>query len=95
MNYNTKNSCREILVGQVFTSKVSLKDVVKLYSIKENQHYMIVASSKKLLVLRCKKVEECQCPWKLRAMVVKYTYFFTINKCKVMKTHLSDKYNGI
>ena len=43
---------------------------------------MVVASSKKLLVLRCKKAEECQCTWKLRAMVVKDTYFFAINKNK-------------
>ena len=43
---------------------------------------MIVPSSKKLLVLRCKKAEECQCPWKLRAMVVKDTSFFAINKYK-------------
>ena len=43
---------------------------------------MVVASSKKLLVLRCKKVEECQCIWKLRAVVVKYTSFFASNKYK-------------
>ena len=43
---------------------------------------MVVASSKKLLVLKCKKAEECQCTWKLPAMVVKDTYFFTINKYK-------------
>ena len=43
---------------------------------------MVVASSKKLLVLRCKKAEECQCTWKLHAMVVKYTSFFAINKYK-------------
>ena len=41
---------------------------------------MVVASSKKLFVLRCKKVEECQFPWKIRAMVVKDTSFFVINK---------------
>ena len=35
---------------------------------------------KKLLVLRCKKAEECHCPWKLRAMVVKDTSLFVINK---------------
>ena len=33
-----------------------------------------------LLFLRCKKAEECQCPWKLRAMVVKDTSLFVINK---------------
>ena len=43
---------------------------------------MVIASSKKLLVFRCKKAEECQCTWKLRAMVVKDKSFFTINKYK-------------
>ena len=43
---------------------------------------MVVASSKKLLVLRCKKAKECQCTWKLRAMVVKDKSFFAINKYK-------------
>ena len=43
---------------------------------------MVVTSSKKLLVLRCKKAEECQCPWKLRAMLVKETCLFVINKYK-------------
>ena len=59
MNYNTGNSSEEFLVGQVFTSKAALQDVVKLYSIKAHQQYVVVASSKKLLVLRCKKTEEC------------------------------------
>ena len=35
---------------------------------------------KKLLVLRCKKAEECHCQWKFRAMVVKDTSLFVINK---------------
>ena len=43
---------------------------------------MVVASSKKLLVLRYKKAAECQRPWKLCAMVVKDTFFFAINKYK-------------
>ena len=37
---------------------------------------------KKLLVLRCKKTEECQCPWKLHSMLVKDTCLFVINKYK-------------
>ena len=41
---------------------------------------MVVVSSKKMSVLICKKAEECQCPWKLYAMVVKDTSFFAINK---------------
>ena len=43
---------------------------------------MVVVSSKKLLVLRCKKVDDCQCTWKLRVMIVKDTSFVTINKYK-------------
>ena len=41
---------------------------------------------KKLLVLRCKKTKECQCTWKLHAMVVKDTSFFVINKYKGLHT---------
>ena len=41
---------------------------------------------KKLLILRCKKVEECQCLWKLRAIVVKDTFLFVINKYKRLHT---------
>ena len=59
-----------------------MQDAIKLYSIKAHQQYVVVASSKKLLVLRCKKAGECQCPWKLHAMVVKDRYFFEINKYK-------------
>ena len=43
---------------------------------------MVIASSKKLLVLRCKRVEDCKCPWKLRAMLMKDTCLFVINKYK-------------
>ena len=87
VNYNTGNSSGEFVVSQVFTSKASLQDVVKLYSIKAHQQYMVVASSKKLLVLRCKKAEECQQPRKLCAMVVKDTSFFAINKYKGPHTY--------
>ena len=52
----------------------------KIYSIKSHQEFVVVPSSKKLFVLRCKKVKECHCPWKLRAMVVKDTCLFVINK---------------
>ena len=43
---------------------------------------MVVASSKKLLVLRCKKADECQYPWKLRVMLVKVTCLLVIKKYK-------------
>ena len=70
----------EFVVGQVFNSKSELQKVAKIYSIRAHQEFVVVASSKKLLVLRCKKAEECQCQWKLCAMVVKDTSLFMINK---------------
>ena len=71
------------VVGQVFSSKSDLQEAVKIYSIKAHQEFVVVASSKKLLVLRCKKAKECQCSWKLHVMVVKDTCLFVINKYKV------------
>ena len=50
--------------------------------IKAHQEFIVVASSKKLLILRCKKTKECQCQWKFCAMVVKDTCLFVINKYK-------------
>ena len=44
MNYNTTNLSGEFVVGQDFTFKVALQDVIKLYSIKPHQQYVIVAS---------------------------------------------------
>ena len=43
MNYNTTNSSGEFVVGHVFTSKVALQDVVKLYFIKAHQQFVVVA----------------------------------------------------
>ena len=80
MQHTTDNSGGEFVIGQVFNSKSDLQEAVKIYSIKAHQEYVVVASSKKLVVLRCKKAEECNCPWKLRAMVVKDTSLFVINK---------------
>ena len=37
-------------------------------------------------MLRCKKAKECQCTWKLCAMVMKDTCFFPINKYKYPHT---------
>ena len=45
---------------------------------------MVFVSS--LLVLRCKKAEECQCLWKLRVMLVKDICLFVINKYKGPQT---------
>ena len=73
-------SSGEFVVVQIFNSKSDLQEAAKIYSIKAHQEFVIVASSKKLLILRCKKAEECHCPWKLCAMVVKDTCLFVINK---------------
>ena len=82
MKHTTRYSSGEFVVGQVFNSKFDLQEAIKIYSIKAYQKFVVVASSKKLLVLRCKKAEECQCPWKFRVMLVKDTCLFAINKYK-------------
>ena len=73
MQHSIGYSSGEFVIGQVFNSKSNLQETVEIYSIKAHQEFVVVASSKKLFVLRCKKAEECQCLWKLRAMVVKDT----------------------
>ena len=40
----------EFVVGQVFSYKSNLQEVAKIYSIKAHQEFIVVASSKKLLV---------------------------------------------
>ena len=65
-----------------FNSKFDKQEVAKIYSIKAHQECVVVTSSKKLLVLKFKKAEECRCSWKLRVMLVKDTYLFVINKYK-------------
>ena len=82
MQHTISYSSGEFVVGQVFSSKFDFQKATNIYSIKANQEFVIVASSKKLLVLRCKKAEECQCPWNIRAMVVKDTYLLVIKKYK-------------
>ena len=82
VKHTTRYSSGEFVVGQVFNSKYDLQEAAKIYSIKEHQEFVVVASLKKLLVLRCKMAKEFQCPRKLRAMLVKYTCLFVINKYK-------------
>ena len=45
------------MVGQVFNSESDLQHAAKLYSISAHQEYNVVSSTKKLFVLRCKKIE--------------------------------------
>ena len=82
VQHTTGYSSGEFVADQVFNSKFDLQEAAKIYSIKEYQEFVVVVSSKKLLVLRCKKTEECQCPWKLRVMLVKDICLFVINKYK-------------
>ena len=84
---------REFVVGQVFNSKFDFQEAAKIYSIKAHQDFAIVASSKKLLVLRYKKAEECQCLWKLHVIVVKDTCLFVINKYKGPHTFVNPFLN--
>ena len=78
----------EFIVGQIFNSKGDLKHAVRMYSINSHQEYIVLSSTKKLLVLRCKKVEQSQCPWRLCATVVKEISLFEINKYSD-RTHVS------
>ena len=55
MLHTTGYSSGEFVVSQVFNSKSDLQEAAKIYSIKAHQEFFVVASSKKLLVLRCKK----------------------------------------
>ena len=77
---NIGNLGEEFMVDQVFNSKANLQHAAKLYSISAHQEYVVVSSTKKLFILRCKKAEQSQCPWKLHTMVVKGTTLFAINK---------------
>ena len=70
-----------------------MQEAAKIYSIKAHQEFVVVASSKKLFVLRCKKAEECQFLWKLRVMVVKDTFLFVINKYKGPHTCVNPCFN--
>ena len=72
----------EFVVGQVFNSKSNLQEATKIYSIKAHQEFVVVGILKKLLVLRYKKAEECQCLWKLRSMVVKDTAYLLSTNIK-------------
>ena len=55
-----------------------MQHIVKMYFIISHQEY-VVSLAKKLLVLRCKKAEHTQCPWRIR-IVVKRTSLFEIKK---------------
>ena len=59
MKHTTSYSSGEFVDGQVFNSKYALQEAAKIYSIKEHREFVVVASLKKLLVLRCKKAKEC------------------------------------
>ena len=55
---NIGNLGEEFMVDQVFNSKANLQHAAKLYSISAHQEYVVVSSTTKLLVLRCKKTKQ-------------------------------------
>ena len=57
MQHTTSYSSEEFVVGQVFNSNYDLQEAANIYSIKAHQEFVVVASSKKLLVLRYKYAE--------------------------------------
>ena len=59
MQHTTGYSSGEFIVGQIFNSKSDLQEAAKIYSIKAHQEFVVVASSKKFLVLRRKNAKEC------------------------------------
>ena len=70
----------ELSIGQIFPSKSYLQHAVKMFSIKSHQEFTVYRSNASVLVLKCKKILECQ--WQLRAMTVKDTGMFRITKYK-------------
>ena len=95
MKHTSGYSSGEFVVVQVFNSKSVLQEIAKIYSIKTHQEFVVVASSKKLQVLICKKAEECQCPWKLHVILVKDTCLFVINKYKGLHICVNPYLNQI
>ena len=59
MQHITIYSSGEFFVDKVFNFKSNLQEVAKIYLIKAHKEFVVVASSKKLLILRCKKANEC------------------------------------
>ena len=45
----------EFVADQVFNSEYDLQEAAKIYSVKADQEFVVVVSSKKFLILRCKK----------------------------------------
>ncbi|RVW28840.1 hypothetical protein CK203_094864 [Vitis vinifera] len=79
-NVNPKKVMIKVREQKIFNMMAMgyLQHAAKLYSISAHQEYVVVESTTKLLVLRCKKAKQSQCPWKLRAMVVKELPHFFI-----------------
>ena len=57
VQHTTSYSSGEFVAGQGFSSKSDLQNAAKIYSIKAHQEFVVAASSKKIIVLRCKKAK--------------------------------------
>nr|CAN80015.1 hypothetical protein VITISV_030080 [Vitis vinifera] len=100
----SRHPIEEFIVDQIFNSKGDLQHATKMYYINSPQEYIVLSSTKKLLVLRCKKAEQSQCPWRLRAKVFQQVFWAFHPSRKGFKhfrlvltidgTHLYGKYKG-
>lgn len=65
---NTFTSEGEFQIGQEFDSLQQLKDAIKSYSIARNQSIRVVEVEPEKYVVECKRKQQCNCLWRLRAV---------------------------
>ena len=59
MKHTTGYSSREFVVDQVFNSHLLCKRLQRFTQLKHTKSLWLLSPQKKLLVLRCKKTDEC------------------------------------
>jgi len=64
---NSLNGELEIKKGTSFESKESLKDALRMWSIKRHYTFKVTKSASKYLEMKCSKSDESDCPWRVRA----------------------------
>lgn len=76
---------QELFKGLRFNEKIELQNVVKSYSVKRNQEFVVVRSEPRVWVIRCKK-SNTGCKWRLRALQRKTHGHFEITQYGVPHT---------
>lgn len=66
---NCMTLASEFEVGQEFDSLNQLKHFVKEWSILRNHNFKVLESEPTRYVIKCIRADECQCPWRLRAVL--------------------------